>query len=315
VLDLLESGSEREALLALIDSVAVEVRQLLEGIGITRQLTARTLDRVMAYGELLALHIARHVLANGGVDTAWTDARRLVVTDEMFGAASPLPDKTRVHVQATLRPLLAKHQCVLVQGFVGATEEGVVTTMGRESSTLTATLLAELLEAESVTLFTDVEGVRTADPHRFEHTSVHPRLSYDQAALAAGHGLKLLYATTMEPAKRAGIPVHIRSAQKPDGEHTEIGLQGAEPTPIVILAEGRVSVVLANQAKVLQAVGLLAAEVQGAESWHLVANPEEHAVELTVPPLSAEPIARRLHEWLNIRSSPSPNSRPADPTA
>ncbi len=297
---LLSTPESRVAIEELIVATGADVKSLLQGIAITRQLTERTLDRVIAHGELLALHIARHVIAESGIDAAWTDARRLVVTNEDFGAAIPLIEKTRIHVAATLLPLLHEHDCVLIQGFVGATENGVVTTMGRESSTLTATLLAELIGATSVTLFTNVEGVRSADPFVFSDTLHHRYLSYDQANIAAHHGLKLLYATTIEPAKRAGIPVKVVSASNPNGPATIISETSGGDTPILSLEQGpelaTISVTLCNLKVLFAALGKLAMSFNDSDTWFVVANPHEHVFTITLPETNARSVATLLHQ-------------------
>ncbi len=296
--DVLTPENDPLPLNELISNVGLELQQLLEGVEVTRQLTPRTLDKILSYGELLALHITRHVLSWNGVDAGWTDARRVIVTDDSFGEARPLPEKSRVMIHESLKPLLESHACVLVQGFVGATEDGVVTTMGRESSTLTATLLAELLQAKAVTLYSDVEGVRSADPHQFSNTVPRPSMSYDQAAIAARHGLKLLYATTIEPAKRAGLPVEIVSAEHPQGAKTVIGPTGPDECPIVLHQPHQVAVVLANHRRVLQVVGLLAAEFHDSASWNVIAVPDGHSVVISCEGCTTKAIAGRLHELL-----------------
>ncbi|RPI67624.1 MAG: hypothetical protein EHM43_07180, partial [Ignavibacteriae bacterium] len=233
IASLISSPDEAASLRALLGEVDAQLHALLGGVAITRQLTARTLDRILAYGELMALHIARHVLKGAGIDAAWCDATTLVVTTDDHGAASPLTEKSQVRVDKLLRPMLDTHQFVLVQGFVGATENGTVTTMGRESSNLSATFLASLLGADEVRIWTDVEGIRTGDPALAEKTDGIPTLSYEQARTAAHHGVKLLFATMIEPAERAGIPIRIGSVWNPSGGETRISHTDGDPLPIV----------------------------------------------------------------------------------
>lgn len=295
----------------LIKETGKEIRVLLEGIAVTRQLTLRTLDRVLAYGELLALHIGRHLLEDEGTKIAWADARQVVVTDEVFGCATPDIAKTQVHVNAKLIPRLNEHSCVIIQGFVGATAEGVVTTMGKESSTLTATLLGSLLGASEVRIYTDVPGVCTADPKITPDAQPHPFLSFQQAAIAAHHGLKLLYATTIEPTQRAGIPVRILSASEPN-QGTLIGTTGSTFAPIIIMSEHphgsditphrqdmtKVVIVLSDHAKALQYLGTLAAEYHDAGLWDVTINPTEQAIHLWLPAPSASSITSSIHSFL-----------------
>lgn len=211
-----------EDLLVTMDAAEVELHQLMRSIGITRQLSSRTLDRVLAYGERLALAMSAQVLRAHGVDVVALDAREWMVTSPAYGAAEPLMDKTRLRVERAVRPLLATHPWVLTQGFVGAAEDGSTTTMGRESSNLTATVAGAVLHADRVIIVTDVEGVRSADPHMVEGTELRPQLTYAQARIAAHHGVKVLYPTMIEPAEQAQIPIVLESAVAPGGPHTVI---------------------------------------------------------------------------------------------
>jgi aspartokinase len=169
------------------------------------------------------------------------------------------------------------------------------------------------LNAEEVQLYTDVPGVCSADPMLFPGTVTHTHLSFDQAARAAHHGLKLLYSTTIEPAQQAGIPVRILDAANPEASSTIIGVHGVEFAPIVIISErddsadyvgsapeGHVciSVVLAQPSKVLSAVGDLAGRFKDGDSWHVMADPLEQVVELHVPAETARQLAQQLHSIL-----------------
>ena len=308
---LLGNSEAGAALELLITETTTELKTILDGIAVTKQLTKRTLDRVLAYGELLALHIARHLLSNNGVSADWADARSIVVTTDEFGTASPIESQTQVNVVNKLVAKLDSHDCVLIQGFVGATADGVVTTMGRESSTLTATFLAALLKASEVRIYTDVSGVCTADPKLFADTRIHAQLSFEQAAIAAHYGLKLLYSTTIEPAQKAGIPVRIINASAPD-VGTTIGVLGKSYAPIVIVPEQTptsesldgeqllesIVVVLANQAEVMSCLGALASEFSDSLSWHVHVNPSEQAVTLRLPSNTAMVIAEKIHSYL-----------------
>lgn len=232
---LLPVASSREGIESLLREAKTLLATLLKGVSTTQQLTARTLDRILAHGEYFALHIARHVLQDAGLDVVGIDAQNIIVTSDDYGMASPLADKSAIHVHHELIPALNAHAIVVMQGFVGRTEDGASTTMGKESSNLTATFLASLIGAKEVVIWTDVEGVRSADPHQFEHTSSRPHLSYSEARIAAQEGLKLLHPTMIEPSERAGIPIRIASAYRPDGQSTIIDGNAGTGQPIVIV--------------------------------------------------------------------------------
>lgn len=237
VRDLIPSATVREALDVLLQACETDIVDLLTGIAITRQLSARTLDALLAYGEFMALHIARHVLTAENLDATSVDVRNVLVTTNDFGRAVPLVDATRVRVDHALRPLLEEHAIVVTQGFVGRSADGETTTMGRESSNLTASLLGALLGASEVTIWTDVDGIRSADPSLCDGTYPRPRLSYREARLAATHGVKLLYPTMIEPAERTATPIRIAAAAHPDAPGTVIDDDDRGHGPIVVLRD------------------------------------------------------------------------------
>lgn len=223
----------RDGLRTMLQETRRELDALIEGITITRQLTPRTLDSVMAIGELLSLHVVRHVLADAGLNACSIDARRVVVTDGTYGNAVPLPEQTALRAEHDLRPLLDRHPVVVIQGFVGRSEDGVTTTMGKESSNLTAVVLASVLDIHNVMIYTDVPGVRSCDPSICDATLPRPSMSYSQARLAAVHGVKVLYPTMIEPAEQAGVSITIAGMQEDMTEATQISALGGPCGPII----------------------------------------------------------------------------------
>jgi len=304
---LLPDATSRTAIEALLHETRGLLHMLLEGICTTRQLTAKTLDRILAYGEFLALHIARHVLADSGLDVTSVDAQNLIVTTDDHGAARPLSDKSSIRVMHTLLPALESHSIVLVQGFVGRSEDGATTTMGKESSNLTATFLASLIDAREVVIWTDVEGVRSADPHLMDATAPRPHLSYHEARTAAHEGLKLLYPTMIEPAELAGIPIRIASALKPDGECTIIDGKPGSSRPIVIVQTSEshcsISTVCVNVPSWLNAISRVLTDVQDIPLCDVSSNSEMRTAIIRVPETYSQNIARLLHKEISILST------------
>ena len=121
----------RDALDALVEGVHAAASELLSAIAVTRQLTPKTLDKLLAFGEFLALHIARHVLVSDDLDVVGVDAGEVMITTNDHGRAVPIPDAIRTRVNTVLKPALQEHQIVLVQGFIGRGQDGSTTTMGR----------------------------------------------------------------------------------------------------------------------------------------------------------------------------------------
>lgn len=237
-IDGLDLGGDHDVRLrALLEERRMGLQALLRGVSTTRQCTARVRDRVLSWGEDIAREITVQWLRFSGVPCVGVPARSVIVTTDSYGSAQPIADATSRHALAIIAPLLEQHGVVVIEGFVGQTTAGDVTTMGRESSNLTATLVGSVLHARMVTIFTDVEGVRSADPHQLNGTSLRPHLSYAQARVAAKAGVKLLYPTMMEPAERAGIPIRIASAINLHGASTIIDAQPQEIAPIVVSVE------------------------------------------------------------------------------
>lgn len=304
---LLPAASARAGMEALLDEAGLDLATVLEGVSTTRQLTPKTLDRILATGEFLALHIARHVLQEDGIDVVSVDARSIIVTTSEHGNARPLPEKSAVRVRHDLAPALAAHEVVLVQGFVGRTEDGATTTMGKESSNLTATLLGALLGATEVVIYTDVEGVRSADPHLCDGTVLRPHLTYAEARTAAQNGLKLLYPTMIEPAEEAGLRIRIAHAARPDGESTVIDTTTAPNAaaacePIVILAEAgqtvEVRTVFVDTTTWIGAAAQVLARVQSATPCDVHTDHATRTAVLRVPQAAAYDVGQHLHNAL-----------------
>lgn len=220
--ELLHDAITLDALSLLLRESGKRLREYIRGVAITRELTPRTLDAVLAYGEYLSVHIVKHYLQEQDFAPAFVDAADVVVTNDRYGAAIPNRERTAGNVEEKLLPLLQRGMMVITQGFVGRSTAGEVTTMGMESSNLTATLLAELLSASEVVIWTDVDGVRSADPRYAEGTAAVSQLSYAQASTAAANGVKLLHPSMIEPVQRASIPLFIRSAFAPGRSGTMI---------------------------------------------------------------------------------------------
>lgn len=304
------------ALTSFIDEARVQLLDLITGVTITRQLTLRTLDRILSYGEFLAAHIARHVLQSEGLDVVGVDAGHIIVTTNEHGSAVPLVEKTRVHVEHELRPLFAQHRCVLIQGFVGKTEDGVTSTMGKESSNLTASLLGGMLGAEEIVIWTDVEGIRSADPAVCEVTQLRPHMSYTQARAAARNGLKLLYPTMIDPAERARIPLRIACAYKPDGESTVIDGVRHDCQPIVVVsplasdARGNdtmsaVSTLFARPQAWLQCAASIALQMNDSDALDVMVQHGDVAMVMHVPHERATSVAQRFHNDLMLANTSS----------
>jgi aspartate kinase len=293
----------REALAALLDEARTEIAALFDGVAITGQLTPRTLDAILAYGEFLALHVAKHALAAEGLDVTSLDVRRVLVTDERFGAATPLIERTRLRVEHDLRPLFHDHDVVLVQGFVGRSESGATTTMGKESSNLTAAVLGAVLGATEIVIWTNVAGIRSGDPDVCDHTLARPSMSYAEARIAADNGVKLLYPTMIEPAEHAGITIRIAGTDPDQHDVTTIAASGGPCDPIVVIRDiddtkATLSCVFAPGAAWLHAVANVVDRLGIDGAFDVERHESSRVAHLTIPRAKARVATVLLHELL-----------------
>lgn len=275
-----------------------EMTSLLRAMAVTRQRTPRIRDRFLAYGELLSLYASHAFLNAAGIPAVAVDVRTVLVTDETFGAAIPLEEKTRVHVHHHLLPLLQQHGIVITQGFVGCTEHGDTTTMGKESSNLTASFLGAMLKADEVVIWTDVEGVRSADPTVCTKTEVRAHLSYADARTAAHHGVKILYPTMIEPAEREHIPIRIAHAFAPSGEHTIISAGASSPGPIIVHESSVITTLFASRGAWLHAAAEIVTALHLDDAFSVNAGRDAGVATMSVPDTVTKEATRLFHRHL-----------------
>src|SRR5271167_2575014 len=222
-LNILIQNPESRNLIALgIEELLREAQRLCEGTALIHELTARTLDSVSSLGERLSAPLVAGALSERGVRSEGIEATGLIVTDSYHGAAEPLMDPTRIRCEARLRPLLQQGVVPVVTGFIGATAEGVLTTLGRGGSDYSATILGGALGADEVIIWTDVNGVLTADPRLVPGACTIAEISYREAAELAHFGAKVLHPKTLRAVTQCGTPLWIRNTFAPEQAGTKI---------------------------------------------------------------------------------------------
>ena len=184
-------------------------------VAILRELTPRGLDLISSLGERLSVPILAAALNTQGIKAQATDASELIITDSNFGQANPLMPETRASVTKVLGPLLTRGVVPVVTGFVGATQEGVTTTLGRGGSDYTAAILGACLSADEIRIWTDVDGIMTADPRIVPEAYTLPVMTYSEAAELAYFGAKVLHPKTILPAAELGIPLRTVNTFNP----------------------------------------------------------------------------------------------------
>jgi len=211
-----------------LEEVLTPVERLLSGIELTRECSPRTLDSIISVGERISIAVLSRALQEREVPAIPVDARDFVVTDANHGAATV----DKAETAARFAPLLEtwNGSVPVVTGFIGRTRDGHTTTLGRNGSDYTATLVAGLLRATAVTVWTDVLGVMTADPALVKEASPVDRLSYDEALELAYFGTRMFHPRTIIPLRECGAALVIRSTTQPDAPGTRIDATG-NPNP------------------------------------------------------------------------------------
>jgi len=199
-----------------------DIRQLLQGISLLRQLTPRTEDAIIAHGERFSTLLFAAAARDADLDVAPVDATTVMITDSRFRMARPDRTELNSRARATILPLVEQGRIPLIEGFIGATRDGVPTTLGFEASDYTASLLGAALDASEIQIWTDVGGMLTSGDPRVENVMSIRQLSFDEAAELSFFGAKVLHPSTIEPAAEKNICVRILHSRHPDGCGTTI---------------------------------------------------------------------------------------------
>uniref|UniRef100_UPI002630256A aspartate kinase n=1 Tax=uncultured Thermanaerothrix sp. TaxID=1195149 RepID=UPI002630256A len=190
---------KRQEALQSIEDLLQRLASLWQAIAVLGEATPRALDAVAGMGERMSVRVLSAIFQASGVPAQAVDATHLIVTDAQFQSAHPDMEATQAKVEAHLRPLLASGVVPVVTGFIGATPEGIPTTLGRGGSDYSAAVLAAALHADEVWIWTDVDGVMTADPRLIPEAQTIPRLTYREVAELAYFGAKVLHPKTIRP--------------------------------------------------------------------------------------------------------------------
>ena len=220
-----DEGKKRQ-LAVHLEKLFSEGEELCKGTALLRELTPRTLDAISSLGERLSAPLVAGALCAQGVRSEAVESTELIVTDSYHGGADPIMDRTRERSEARLRPLLDQGILPVVTGFIGSTQDGILTTLGRGRSDYSATILGAAMSAGEVIIWTDVDGVLTADPRLVPDARTIPVISYREATELAYFGAKVLHPKTLRAVSQAGIPVWIRNTFAPERTGTKITPKG-----------------------------------------------------------------------------------------
>jgi aspartokinase/homoserine dehydrogenase 1 len=227
---LISDIESRRQLLSEIDALIDRAANYCRGCALLGELSPRALDVIAGTGERLTARMAAAVLREMGLRGVAFDATDLIVTDEVHGGARPLAGPTRKKTQAALFPVLEAGGIPVVTGYVAATAKGIPTTLGRGGSDYSATILGAALDASEVIIWTDVNGVLTADPRMVPDAATLDEVSYTEAGELAFFGAKVLHPMTLRPVIESAIPVWIRNSFQPQLAGTKI-THSVRPAP------------------------------------------------------------------------------------
>lgn len=219
---LLPPEGERQKILVENQQFINRFVDLCQAVQVLGEVTPRALDAISGMGEQMSVRILAAYLRQLGHPAEAVDATRLIVTDANFQSATPLLPETRAKTKVRIRPLLKENIIPIVTGFIGATQNGVTTTLGRGGSDYSAAILGQSLDAKEVWIWTDVDGVMTADPRLVSAARSIPTLTYREISELAYYGANVLHPKTIRPCVANGIPLRIKNTFNPDHPGTVI---------------------------------------------------------------------------------------------
>ncbi|MBP8975993.1 MAG: lysine-sensitive aspartokinase 3 [Bacteroidetes bacterium] len=199
-----------------------ELKNICHGIALLGELTNRSLDAIASIGERLSTLILAEAMEQRGLPVELVDARTFMITNDNFTAAMPLFDIVNEKVREIFPPLLQSGKIPLTQGFIGTTSKGITTTLGRGGSDYTASIIGASLGAKEIQIWTDVDGVLTADPRIVPNAQKLDTISFNEASELAYFGAKVLHPSTILPAIEKNIPVIVLNSKHPENTGTRI---------------------------------------------------------------------------------------------
>jgi aspartate kinase len=252
------SGAAREVseeIATLFD----ELTSLVRALAVLGHATGRSLDAIAALGELLSSRLVVAAYQAAGIPAALVDARQVIITDGAHTRAIPLVPAITAAACRLISPIVQNGQVPVLGGFIGATAGGVTTTLGRGGSDFTAALIGSALEVDAIEIWTDVDGMLTADPRVVPGARLIEQIRFDEASELASFGAKVLHPSTIAPAVRLGIPVFIHNASRPEGAGTRIMTDAPRRAVTAIAGKRGTSVVKLRSSRMLLAHGFLRA--------------------------------------------------------
>jgi len=249
----------RARVLADVRREIEELNGMVHALSVLREVSPRSRDAVHAVGELVSSRIVAAAFADHGIASSWIDARTVLITDAEHNAAAPDMMETCDRARERIAPLLAEGTVVVLGGFIGATANGITSTLGRGGSDYSAAIFGSCLGADEIQIWTDVDGMLTADPRIVPQPRLVPQLSFAEASELAYFGAKVLHPSTILPAVAKNIPVRILNSRRPENTGTLITAEAraAEGQLTALACKRDVTVIDITSTRMLMAHGFL----------------------------------------------------------
>jgi aspartate kinase len=234
-----------------------ELAHLAEALSVLGDLSPRSHDAIASMGEQLSSLLAVAAFADMGLAAVHVDARHVVLTDNAFTKAEPRPDAINEAARRLLLPPLREGRVPVLGGYIGSAPNGVTTTLGRGGSDYSASLIGAALQVEAIEIWTDVDGMLTADPRVVEGARLIDRIRFEEASELASFGAKVLHPSTIAPAVRLGIPVFVYNSRRPEGAGTMITFEAPRCAVRAIAGKGAITLLQVRTPRMLLTHGFL----------------------------------------------------------
>jgi aspartate kinase len=253
------TAAHRASIVADIRRQFDELIGLVHALAVIREVSPRSRDAVLAVGEVVSSRIVAAAFEHCGMPAAWVDARTVLVTDAEHTAAAPDMEATRTRTIERIAPAVREGRVAVLGGFIGATPAGITSTLGRGGSDYSAAIFGASLDADEIQIWTDVDGMLTADPRIVPEPRLVPQLSFAEASELAYFGAKVLHPSTILPAVAKNIPVRILNSRRPENTGTRITADAAAANGqlTAIACKRDVTVVDITSTRMLMAHGFL----------------------------------------------------------
>ena len=240
-----------------LEVLFTELRSIIRGLSLVGERTERSNDLILSFGERLSSLVISFGARDRGIETNLVDARQIIRTDDRFSAANPIEDMTYSLIRKNVVPRPKK--LIVTQGFIASNVDGITTTLGRNRSDYSAILLGAALHADEVQIWTDVDGIMTADPRIVPTATTIPAISYQEAAELAYFGAKVIHPSAIQPAVKISMPICVRNTGNTGTPGTRIVPHSPSVGPKAVAAKAGITVISITSGRMLMAYGFLRA--------------------------------------------------------